>query len=55
MILKVTEHPLPSKGKRVVEFNIEKGVSSLRIMVNDEENRPTQRIVKPKVDVKKGN
>ena len=55
VIPKVIEHLLPSKGKREVEFNFEKGVSSLRITMNDEENRPTQRIVKPKVDVKKGN
>lgn len=39
----------------MVEFNFEKGsISSLRITINDEEDRLAQRKIKPKIEVKKG-
>ena len=47
------DQPIPKKGKIVVEFNFEKGISSLLIIVNNKDRLTSHRMMKPKANIKK--
>lgn len=50
----VDEAPLPEGKRKIAEFNLEEGISTLRITVlNDEQVKPA-RMIKPKAEVEKG-
>ena len=48
------EKPIPKGKKQVVEINGEQGVSTLKITLKDDKKLKSQRMIKPKTEVKKG-
>ena len=53
-ILKVDEELILIEKRKVAKINVENGVSSLRIIIRDDKQMRPQRMIKPRIEVKKG-
>ena len=51
---KVDEDLIPIGKRRVANVNVEEGVSSLRVTIQDDKQIRPHRMIKPKTEVKKG-